>query len=42
MFKSKAGTEEVDTAETREEAETLKQEYVMAFNGAGEIWIEEP
>ena len=40
--KSHFGTEELDEAETHEEAEELACEYQIAFGQNWEIWIEEP
>ncbi len=39
MARSKAGTEEVDTAATKKEAETLVSEYLMAFGPGWTIWF---
>lgn len=36
--KSSYGTEELDTAETKEEANYLVKEYVLAFGAGWTIW----
>ncbi len=39
MGKSKQGKEELDTAETRKEAQRLVGEYIMAFGAGWTIWF---
>ena len=36
--KSRFGTEELDTADTRQEANSLVREYKMAFGAGWTIW----
>ena len=40
MGKSKQGKEELDTAETRKEAQRLVGEYIMAFGPGWTVWLE--
>ena len=42
MGKSQYGTEELDIAESLDEAQYMVDEYTMAFGPGWEIWIEEP
>jgi hypothetical protein len=37
--RSKYGTEEIDTAETKQSAEYLLNEYRIAFGGGWSLWI---
>lgn len=39
MGKSQYGTEEIDTADTRETARYLANEYRVAFGAGWQIWI---
>jgi len=39
MAKSKYGKEEIDTAATRKEAQTLVSEYRMAYGPGWTIWF---
>lgn len=41
MGESRFGVEEIDTAETREEADYLLGEYRLAFGNDFTIWTEE-